>query len=114
MTEQNKLNILWTNGDAITGKLMVFMYALHAKEEKWWDDVEIILWGATVKLVAEDEELQSLIKKGLDMGVQISACRACSRELGLEKEIEALGVNVDYMGMPLTNILKNNEKLLTI
>jgi hypothetical protein len=114
MSEKTKLNILWTTGDPITGKFMVFMYANKALEVKWWESVEIILWGATVKLASEDKEIQECIKKSMANGVKISACRACARELGVEKEIENLGVNLDYMGQPLTKILKDNEKLLTI
>ena len=42
---------------------MVFMYGINAKRQGWWDEVTIIVWGATVDLVGENEKIQELIKE---------------------------------------------------
>lgn len=36
-----------------------------------------------------------------------------SKQKGVAKELEALGVEVDFMGGPLTKMLKNDWKVLT-
>ena len=65
MGQQNNkehLHILWTNADVTTAKLMVMMYARNAMKNGWWKEVTVIVWGATVKLLAENEELQEELK----------------------------------------------------
>lgn len=111
---ENKLNILWTNDNVITAEKMVFMYGINAKKKGWWNEVTIILWGATVKLVAENERIQNLIKEAQDAGVHISACKGCADQLGVSSTLEDLDIEVMYWGEPLTEILKTDGKLLTI
>lgn len=111
---KNKLNILWTNDNLITAEKMVFMYGINAIPNGWWDEITIILWGATVKLAAENEMVQNLIKEAQDAGVHVSACKGCADQLGVTKTLEGLDVEVVYWGEPLTEILKTDGKLLTI
>ena len=110
----DKLNILWTNDNLITSEKMVFMYGINAKNKQWWDDITIILWGATVKLASENKMIQNLIKEAQDAGVHLSACKGCADQLGLTSALENLDIEVIYWGDPLTKILKSDEKLLTI
>jgi len=109
-----KLNILWTNADIITFDKMVYMYSKNSLLEKWWDEVVIIIWGSTAQLVGRSEEVQGKIKELIQVGVKISACKACADQLGMTAELEKLGIEVKYWGEPLTAILQNGEKLLTI
>ncbi len=111
---EKELFILWTNDNVITTKNMVCMYSVNSIKRKWWDAVTVIVWGATVKLLAEDESIQKEIKRIISEGVHVSVCRACSEELGVLNKLEDLGFELRYMGDPLTQILKNNSKLLTI
>jgi hypothetical protein len=93
---------------------MVFMYTVNSLLKNWWEKVTLIVWGATTKLVSEDENIQKLVKKALEAGVHISACKACSDQLGVTENLEKLNIEVKYWGAPLTEILKNEEALLTI
>ena len=61
---------------------MVLMYGINAKRQGWWDEVTIIVWGATVDLVGENEKIQELIKEAQLEGVHITACKACADQLG--------------------------------
>ena len=108
-----KLYILWTSSDKETFKNMISMYSLNSIKNGWWDEVEIIIWGGSTKLAGEDEEVQKEIKKLLDGGVIVEACKACSDKLKASSTLKELGVTVKYMSK-LTDIIKNNEKLITI
>ncbi|MBW2543980.1 MAG: DsrE family protein [Deltaproteobacteria bacterium] len=108
------LYVLWTNDNPITAEKMVFMYTINALIHGWWEKVTLIIWGATAKLVSEDSNIQEKIKEALDAGVHITACKACADQLGVTETLEELNIEVKYWGLPLTEVLKNNEQLLTI
>jgi hypothetical protein len=114
MATKNKLHILWTNDNVITAEKMVFMYAMYAKKANLWDEVSIIVWGATAKLVAENKQIQELIEEAKLAGVHMTACKACADQLGVTEILEGLDIELIYQGGPLTQILKDDEKLLTI
>lgn len=114
MAEKTTLHILWTNDNFITAEKMVFMYAINAKINGWWEHVTLVVWGATAKLVAENERIQELIAEARENGIYVTACKACSDQLGVSEILEAHGIDVQYLGIPLTNVLKNDEKLITI
>ena len=111
---ENKLTILWTNENPITAKLMVFMYAENSLRREWWEEVEIIVWGAASKLVVEDKSVQEKLLDINEKGVKVRFCIACATELGIVEEIKALGFEVEPMGAPLTEVLKQDGKLITI
>ena len=114
MSDKNHLYVLWTNGDPITAEKMVFMYTINSLLNGWWDKVTLIVWGATTLLVSENEAIQAKIKEAREAGVHITACKACADQLGATDSLEGLGIEVIYWGVPLTELLKNGEKLITI
>ena len=114
MGEKTHLYVLWTNGNPITAEKMVFMYTINSLIQGWWEKVTIIIWGAPALLVSEDVTIQKKVKEALDAGVHITACKACADQLGVTETLEKLNIEVKYWGIPLTEILTNGEKLLTI
>lgn len=114
MEKSKQLYILWTNADVITSDKMVMMYSTNSMLNQWWDNVTVIIWGATAKLVAENVLIQTKIQIAQHAGVQFSACKACADELGVADKLTDLGIEVIYWGEGLTDILKNEEKLITI
>ena len=114
MEKDNELFILWTNADVLTSEKMVMMYAANSLLENWWDAVTVIIWGATAKLAAENALIQDKLKAAQTAGVRFSACKACADQLGVADKLQGLGVEVKYWGQGLTEILKENRKLITI
>jgi len=112
--ENNHLYVLWTNDNPITAEKMVFMYTINSLVHGWWEKVTLIVWGATPKLVAEDAATQAKIKEAQAAGVHVTACKACADQLGVTQALEDMKIEVKYWGQPLTDLLKNNERLLTI
>jgi hypothetical protein len=108
------LYVLWTNDNLITAEKMVFMYSINSLSHGWWEKVTLIIWGAPAKLVGENAEIQKKIREAQDAGVHVTACKACADELGVTETLAELEIEVKYWGQPLTEILKNNEQLLTI
>jgi len=114
MSDQQKLHILWTNADVLTSQLMVMMYATNSMKNDWWDEVTVIIWGATAKLAAENDTIQQYIKIAQQVGVSFSACEACARQLGVTEKLRELDIEVKFWGGPLTDLLKEDAKLLTV
>jgi hypothetical protein len=108
------LYILWTNDNPVTAEKMVLMYSRNALLHGWWERVTLIVWGAPAILVSENSDIQQLIRQAMNDGVHVSACKACADQLGLTSALESLNIEVKYWGKPLTEILKNGEKLITI
>ena len=110
----DSLFILWTNADPVTANLMVFMYAENAARYHKWDAITIIVWGATAKLVAEDPQIQGRIRALQELGVSFSACITCAEELGVTETIRSLDIDLVKWLNPLTALLKENKKLITV
>ncbi len=109
-----KLNILWTTDNKDTFINMIAMYSSNSIIRGWWEEVNVIIWGASAQLAAEDNDVQNEIKKMFDSGVTIEGCLACSEKFGVTQKLEGLGINMRYMGEPFTQYLQNNEKVITI
>jgi hypothetical protein len=90
------------------------MYATNSRLNGWWQEVNVIIWGASAKLVGTDTQIQAEVLEMLNHGITIEACKACTENLGVTDKLTELGVNVKYMGEVLTNYLKSGEKVLTI
>lgn len=112
--KEDHLYVLWTNADLLTSQMMLLMYTRNSKVHGWWGHVTVIIWGATAKLVAENQGIQEHIKLAQDVGVQFSACRACAKQLNVVDSLENQGIEVKYWGEGLTNLIKDNAHLLTV
>jgi hypothetical protein len=110
---EDRLVVLWTSGDRDVALKMVFMYTFNAKLNGWWKDICLIIWGPSAKLLAVDIELQDYIKKMKDAGVELRACIACADSYGVSETLRKLGVTVEGMGKPLTQMLKEGQKVIT-
>ena len=113
MSESSKLLVIWSSADREVALHNVFMYTHNAKKNGWWDEVRLLLWGPSDRLLVEDEELQTRVRAMMADGVEVLACKACSDRLGVSEDLEALGVNVFYVGTALTEMLKEGWTTLT-
>ena len=107
-----KLVIVWTSGDREVALKMVFMYTFNSRRFGWWEDITLVVWGPSAKLLSEDEELQDYISKIKDAGVTLKACKACADQYGVSSKLESLGITVKYMG-ELTDYIKEGRHVIT-
>lgn len=114
MNKNNKLYLLWTNGDPVTSEHMVMMYTTNAKLHGWWEEVEVIIWGASAPALVGSEALRVKMEVAKEAGVRFSACVSCANNLGITKELEALGVEVIRWGEKLTNLMKSGAHILSV
>lgn len=109
-----RLNILWTTADKDTIESMLKLYAINALSNGWFESVNILIWGASTKLIAQDVEIQEMIKTMTEKGVTFEACKHCANVYNATDILLNLGVDVRYTGKTLTNYIKDDNKLITI
>jgi len=110
----NKLVVLWTSADPDLPEKMAFMYTYNAKKEGWFDEVVLIVWGPSAKLLSENKKLQDYVKKMQDAGVKVEACMACARMYEVDGQLKDMGIDVKGMGIPLSNYLKEGWRILSL
>jgi hypothetical protein len=112
--QTNRLVVLWTSADRDLATHMGFMYTNASKRNQWWDEVRLVVWGPSSRLLAEDEGLQDYIKKMQSAGVEVQACIVCANMYGVADKLRALDIEVKGMGKPLTDMLQSGWTLISL
>ncbi len=106
---KDKLVVVWTSGDKEVAMKMVFMYTINARKFNWWEDITLLVWGPSSKLLSEDKDLQNSVKTMLDSGINVLACKGCADLYKVSDKLEQIGVTVRYTGVDLTNFIKERH-----
>lgn len=109
----DKLLIVWSSSDIEVAKKIVLLYSSVIIPREYWDEAHLMIWGPSAKLLAENEELQSMLETVRKSGVELSVCVACSEEYGITQKLEELGVTPIHTGEFLTEALKDDWKVIT-
>ncbi len=91
---------------------MLYLHA-YCKKSNWFDEVVLIVWGPSTKLLSESPILQKSIKQMMGDGVVVQACLWCANQYGVENQLEEMGIEVKGMGLPLSDYLKDGWKVLS-
>lgn len=105
---KNKISILWTSGDPEVAKHVVMPYSFYSKKAGWFDEVRLIVWGPSSKLLSESEVFQKKIADLQEAGVMVEACVMCSDSYGVSDQFREMGIEVIPMGEPLSDRLKSD------
>ena len=111
--DTEKLIVIWSSADPGVAHNVCFMYTHNAKRRGWFDDVTLIVWGPSAELASHDKAIQTRIREMITDGVVVEACKACFDSYGASDALTKLGVDVRYMGIPLTDYLKEGRRVLT-
>ena len=109
----DSLVVVWTSGDREVARKMVFMYTKNSRLKGWWGRVRLVVWGPSALLLTQDQELQEELEDLRAAGVELLACKACADLYGVTEKLRSLGIEVIYMGQPLTEMLKLGWHCLT-
>ena len=112
-TTSDKLLILFTTADKEVMTKMAAPYPMFGLKQGWWKETRFLIWGPSAKMIAEDEDAQKLLAQMQEAGVELLACKWCAEQYSVAEKLAELGVKVEYMGQPLTEMLKTDWKVLT-
>jgi len=87
---------------------MTLMYATGAQSRGWFDEVRLVIWGPSQRLVVADKDIRASIARLIESGVVVEACQACADLYGIADDLRSIeGLTVKYMGQPLTEFIKD-------
>ncbi|MGB9689009.1 DsrE family protein [Thermogutta sp.] len=108
-----RLAVVWSSGDPDVAHRVCLMYAHAAATNKWFEEVRLIVWGPSARLLAADKDLQAKVKAMMQDGVYVQACIVCADSYGVTETLRGLGIEVKPMGRPLTDMLQGDYRVLT-
>jgi hypothetical protein len=109
----DKLLIVWSSGDAEVAKKMVLLYSSVILQRGYWDEAHLMIWGPSAKLLAQNTQLQEMLKEVKQSGVALSTCVVCSDDYGVTEQLRELGVDPIHTGELMSNALKSDWKVIT-
>ena len=77
-------------------------------------DITLVVWGPSAQLLSGDTELQEYMKKIIESGVEVRACKGCADQYGVSDKLEEMGITVLYIGKEFTDYIKEDRHILTI
>lgn len=109
---KNELLIVWSTDNKETIINLICLYAFNAKAKGWFDEVTILIWGASQQILCEDEEIKSHIEQMRKIGIKLIACKKCSENMYIEEQLENCGIEIYYTGKFLSDWLKSGKPIL--
>ena len=109
----SKLHVLWTTGEKEVAMKVIFPYLINAKANGWWDEINLIIWGPSAILAANDDEIHSQLQDVMDSEITVEACQACTDAYRVSVKLAGLGITVRYMGGPFTEYMFSDAKVIT-
>ena len=85
-----------------------------ARKRGWFEEVTLIVWGPSAKLLADDPELQTMVTELGEAGVVLEACIWCSNQYEVTEDLKALKIDVKGMGVPFTAYIKDPLKEVVV
>ena len=107
------LVVVWSSGDPEVAEKACLMYAHAAKKYGWFNEVILVVWGPSEKLLAENELLKEKVASMQKDGIIVQACIACANMYDVTNKLKVCQVDVIGMGGPLTKYLKRGYKTIS-
>lgn len=89
-------------GKARTG----ILYATNALTYGWLEDVKLIFFGPAEKLLLTDLDLQKALQHYQETDETVVACKFIADQDETSAGIAALGVQIEYVGAMISNLIK--------
>ena len=109
----SKVFSLVCSGDREVALEVGLVYPLNAAKKGWMDEVKVIFFGPSEKVVASDAEVQARVKEILEQGVEVLACKWCADRMGITEKQEAAGIKGVDVGSIISDLLKEGWASLT-
>lgn len=104
-----KLLVVWKSEHEIDITKFIVPFAYNSKAQGWFDEVELLIWGASQVVIMETPKYQEHVEMFIKNGISCYACKMCADDTGTTPLLTELGVTVKYTGTYLADKLKDPE-----
>lgn len=102
----NKIVAIISSGEA--GKARTgARYATNALKQGWLEDVKLFIFGPAEQLLLKDVELQKMLQEYQQLQETVVACKFIAERDGLSEGIAALGIQVEFVGKMISDLIKD-------
>ncbi len=113
----DKLLVIISSGDEAQEKALTgMMYATNVKKNKWLEEVNVIFFGPSEKMIAKshpDSPVGKSLKQLIDQGITPIACRAVADRDNLTTDLTGLGLSVEFVGHIISSYIKKDYQVIT-
>ncbi len=111
----DKLVVVWKSNIEADVHYFALPYAYNSKLKGWFDEVEVLIWGASQEMFRDDPKVRKSVERLIKDGIKVVACKMCADHIGATELLEASGVEVIYTGVYLSDNQKDPEvQVITI
>jgi len=108
----DKLAVILANEDSKVLE-MGLIYARNVVKNAWMSDIKLLLFGPSEVTIAMDPELQGLLKDVVTLDTIPQACKWCSDKYGVREKLAELGCDVEYIGAPVSEAIRDGYVPMT-
>ncbi len=83
------------------------MYAVNSASQGWMEDVKLIFFGPAQDLLLSDIEIKDYVIQFREAKGKVTACKFIAERDENAKEISSLGVDVEYVGSMISDLIKD-------
>lgn len=83
------------------------MYAKNTRDNHWFDDVRVVLFGPIERLLAEDKEIRDMGAEVFKIVAHPVACKAFADDPEVGAAIRNLGCEIDQVGAIISECIRN-------
>lgn len=110
-----KLCVVWKSDNVTNIEKFIIPYIYNSKVQNWFDEVEVLVWGASQETIANSSKFKLKIEEFVKLGIPVYACKMCADSLNVTDVLESIGVTVMYTGLYLSDqIKKTNTEVITL
>jgi len=101
----NRVVVIISTSDAEKAKAGL-MYAVNSVTQGWMEKVELIFFGPSQNFLLSDIEIKDYVIQFKEAQGKVTACKFIADRDETDKETEALGVSVEYVGSMISDLIK--------
>lgn len=100
-----EVDLLWTDEDRDVFTESIVPYSHRYLDGKSGKELNLIIWGPAIKVLAENDQLQNKLASMIDKGLTVKTSQFLTDQYGVTEQLKQIGVEVGKTDNVLTETL---------
>ena len=105
-TSPESVTILWSSNDPGVFYNCITPYYSYSCEKHCWKEMNLLMWGPSVRLLAENQELQDDLSELISKGLKVKVSKYSMDKFKVTQKMSQIGIEVLYIEDDITKELK--------